>query len=128
VVTTTSEADALAVARWVAAHPLDPVEVDCAITVMLKILDGKCKMAPEEKRLMAALYDAVRLEPAQRFGAAEHALIAEGRAHDDEALRLRIYEHRVLAESMISRPVMKTFKARIRAHGLFDTPTTETTP
>ena len=30
-----------------------------------------------------------------------------------------IYERRVLAETAISRPVMKAFKAMIRAEGLF---------
>ncbi|QID19933.1 hypothetical protein G3580_18740 [Nitrogeniibacter mangrovi] len=109
-------------ARWVAARAFAPGEVDCAITVMLKILDGKCRMAPEEKRVMALLYAATRALPAQRFGAAAHALIAEGCEREDEAFRLMIYERRVLAESMLSRPVMKAFKARIRREGLFDLP------
>ena len=117
---TTTERERAAVAAWVAAHPLSPTEVDCAIAVMLKILDGKCKMAPEEKQIMSRLYDAVRALPAERFGVEEHALVAQGRAEDDDALRMRIYERRVLAESMLSRPVMKAFKARIRAEGLFD--------
>lgn len=36
----------------------------------------------------------------------------------------KIYEQRVLAETMISRPVMKGFKAQIRADDLFS-PLTE---
>lgn len=47
------------------------------------------------------------------------AVIAGARGPLDDALRERIYEQRVLAESMISRPVMKGFKAQIRAQGLF---------
>jgi len=35
-------------------------------------------------------------------------------------MREHIYEQRVPAETMISRPVMKGFKAMIRAEGLFD--------
>jgi hypothetical protein len=34
-------------------------------------------------------------------------------------LREQVYEQRVLAETMISRPVMKGFKALLRERGLF---------
>lgn len=44
---------------------------------------------------------------------------ATAREGADEAMKNTIYEHRVLAETAISRPVMKTFKAMIRAEGLF---------
>jgi len=39
------------VVLWVETHPLSPLNIDCVVAVMLKILDGKCKMRPEEKRL-----------------------------------------------------------------------------
>lgn len=112
--------DAAQVARWLATHPLSPAHVDCATAVMLKILDGKCKMRPTEKTLMALLYDQVRARPGALLGAAEHALIAEARASLDEAMRLRVYEQRVLAETRISRPVMKGFKAMLREQGLLE--------
>ena len=108
------------VARWVAAHPLSPAHVDCATAVMLKILDGKCRMRPTEKSVMELLYDAVRDCPGALLGGAEHALIAEARANLDEAMRLRVYERRVLAETMLSRPLMKGFKAMLRERGLLD--------
>ncbi len=111
------------VPAWVAAHALTPGDVDCATTVMLKILDGKCKMDESEKLIMAALYDALQGRPGQRFGDAEHALIATARRGADESLRNLIYERRVLAETTLSRPVMKAFKAMIRAEGLFAGPT-----
>lgn len=104
---------------WVAAHALTPSDIDCATAVMLKILDGKCKMGEVEKCVMAALYDAVRDRPGQHFGAAEHTLIATARQGADDAMKNAIYERRVLAETAISRPVMKAFKAMIRAEGLF---------
>lgn len=107
------------VRAWLAAHPLTPSEVDCVTAVMLKILDGKCKMPEWEKPLMAALYDAAQGLPGQQFGASEHALIAQARTHADDTLRQTLYEHRVLAETAISRPVMKAFKAKIRDQGLF---------
>jgi len=108
------------VARWLAAHPLIPAHVDCATAVMLKILDGKCKMRPTEKGVMALLYDQVRDRSGALLAADSHALIAEARAKLDEAMRLRVYERRVLAETMISRPVMKGFKAMLREQGLLD--------
>lgn len=108
------------VSRWAAAHPLTPAHVDCATAVMLKILDGKCKMAEDEKAVMAQLYDAVKGREGRLLGAAAHALIAQARGNDDPELRELVYEKRVLAETMISRPVMKGFKALIREQGLFE--------
>ena len=107
------------VAAWVSAHPLSASDVDCATAVMLKILDGKCKMGAVDKVVMACLYDSVKDRPGQRFGDEFHALIASARSNASEALKNFIYEKRVLAETAISRPVMKTFKAMIRQQGLF---------
>lgn len=111
--------NAAGIHTWLAANPLTPDEVDCVTAVMLKILDGKCKMPEGEKPLIVALYDAALGQPGQRFGPSEHALIARARVHADDALRQTLYECRVLAETAISRPVMKTFKAMIRTRGLF---------
>ena len=106
------------VANWVQAHPLSPSDIDCATTV-LKILDGKCKMGSVDKVVMEALYDALKDRPGLRFGDAFHALIAEARRESSEALKNFIYETRVLAETELSRPVMKAFKTMIRQEGLF---------
>ncbi|MEM8571744.1 MAG: hypothetical protein AAGG56_12685 [Pseudomonadota bacterium] len=97
---------------------LGPNQVDCAIAVMLKILDGKCKMPPQEARIMTAVYDAVKRLPAQHLGRAEHKMIAKARAEADPRFRAEIYEARVLAETRISRPVMKAFKAGLRRDGV----------
>ncbi len=106
-------------AEWVQAHPLSTSDVDCATTVMLKILDGKCKMSTVDKIVMEQLYDAVKDRQGQRFGDEFHSLIATARQDSSEALKNHIYEKRVLAETAISRPVMKAFKAMIRQEGLF---------
>ena len=108
------------VAEWVRAHPPSPGDVDCATAVMLKILDGKCKMNEIDKIVMAHLYDAVKDRPGLRLGEDIHGLIATARHAADEALKDFIYERRVLAETAISRPAMKAFKAMIRQQGLFD--------
>ena len=98
-------ADTHHVAAWVAPHTLTPSDIDCATAIMLKILDGKCKMSETDKLVMAALYDAVKHRPGQRFGDELHALIAQARAPGGDALRDLIYEKRVLAETTLSRPV-----------------------
>ncbi|PMR77491.1 hypothetical protein [Billgrantia endophytica] len=108
------------VARWVERHPLSPAHVDCAIAVMLKILDGKCKMKPTEKRVMALLYRQIAPRTGERLDSGVHELIAMAHGNLDEAMKNRIYEQRVLAETIISRPVMKGFKAMIRRQGLLD--------
>lgn len=110
----------LHVADWVRAHPLSPSDIDCATAVMLKILDGKCKMSPLDKIVMEQLYDAVKDRPGLRFGDEIHGLIASARNAPSEVLKEFLYEQRVLAETAISRPVMKAFKAMIRQQGLFE--------
>lgn len=107
------------VAAWAQAQPLSASDIDCIAAVMLKILDGKCKMSALEKQLMAQLYAAVKGRPGLRLDDAVHDLIAAGNEDAGEAMKNRIYELRVLAETAISRPVMKAFKAMIRQQGLF---------
>ncbi|MGB0660295.1 MAG: hypothetical protein ACPGNV_08950 [Mangrovicoccus sp.] len=99
---------------FIAQSPLSPEHTDCAIAVMLKILDGKCKMNPGESEIMAALYKACRHLPGKALGDGEHAIIDAAAFGTDEAFKLKIYERRVLAETQISRPVMKGFKAMLR--------------
>lgn len=108
------------VTAWVCAHPLSPAHVDCATAVMLKILDGKCKMREAETRVMALLYDAVKHQPGLWLDPDLHRLIGEARDNPGEAMKEWVYEKRVLAETVISRPVMKGFKAMIRQEGLLD--------
>ncbi|MCG8317366.1 MAG: hypothetical protein MI976_29460 [Pseudomonadales bacterium] len=103
---------------WVASHPLSQLEVDCATAVMLKILDGKCKMKPESKVVMEILYDHTKHQTGKLLGKDIHQLIAESRGSLNETQKNHIYEKRLLAETMISRPVMKGFKSRIKKEGL----------
>ncbi|MEW5789179.1 MAG: hypothetical protein AB1899_15135 [Pseudomonadota bacterium] len=105
-------------AAWADGAELAPHEIDCAIALMLKIIDGKCRMDDADKAMMAVLYDRVKSRPSRLLGDAEHQLIAATRSGADEAQRLAVYERRVLAETMISRPVMKAWKARLREAGV----------
>ncbi len=53
--------------------------------------------------------------PRRDFGADIHALIETARhSHEDDEIREFVYEKRVLAETMISRPVMKGGKVMVR--------------
>lgn len=105
-------------AAWAATAHLEPVEIDCATALMLKIIDGKCRMNPAEKAIMAVVYDVVKDRPGRHLGAADHVLIALARASRDPDLLARVYERRVLAETMISRPAMKAYKAMLREVGV----------
>jgi hypothetical protein len=111
-------ADTQALRHWVAKATLSGSEVDCIAAVMPKILDGKCKMASDEKMIMASLYDCTADLPGLYLGAVYHQLIARAKATGTEQILTQVYESRVLAETQISRPVMKKFKARLRAEGI----------
>ncbi|MCK9260212.1 MAG: hypothetical protein PHG21_09950 [Azoarcus sp.] len=106
------------IVEWAAAHLSDPSDIDCTTTVMLKILDGKCKMGPGDKDTIPLLYDSTRHRAGRLLGEDMHALIARARGGEREALVAEIYEHRVLAETAISRPVMKAYKAMLREAGV----------
>jgi len=107
------------IAAWLETHPLSPTQIDCAVAVMLKILDGKCKMRPAEKVVMTLLYDQIKTKPGQLLTDELHSLIAAARNRsEDDTLKMLVYEKRLLAETAISRPVMKQFKAFIRETGL----------
>ena len=105
--------------QWITSQQLSPIDIDCVTTVMLKILDGKCKMSGPGKVVMEALYDLLRDRSGHHLDGQTHQLIEQSRAGEmSEELRMLIYERRLLAETMISRPVMKAFKARLRADGV----------
>ena len=106
------------IALWAENQLVDPVHIDCTVTVMLKILDGKCKMNERDKQVISILYDTVKHRPGKQMGDEYHALIAAARRAMDDAMVLFIYEKRLLAETMISRPVMKAYKAWLRTHGM----------
>ncbi len=105
-------------AQWAAEAPFGPVEVDCTTTVVLKILDGKCKMLPGEMRAVMAVYDVVKSGPGALFDADVHATIAQARHTPDDATLATIHRLRVEAEAKIPKPVMKAYKAVLR-EGLF---------
>lgn len=105
-------------AEWAMSHSFDEIEVDCTITVVLKILDGKCKMSAGEKAAIMEIYDVVRHFPGKLFNDDTHMCIDHARSSLDELNRVEIHRLRVYAESEIPKPIMKKYKAMLR-HGLF---------
>jgi hypothetical protein len=101
--------------QWAHDSPLEPAHLDCVTAIMLKILDGKCKMGEAEKSALAAVYDVVRERPGQGLDDAVHALIAQARQGTDSAVAASIHAWRVRAEAHIPKPVMKGFKQSLRA-------------
>lgn len=103
---------------WAEQAVLAPAQLDCVTAIMLKILDGKCKMGQREKDAIALVYDVVKDRAGKLLEGAHHALIAKARQGMDEAMVAQVYEQRLYAETMISRPVMKAFKAWLRQEGV----------
>jgi hypothetical protein len=104
--------------EWLSNNPLDSIYIDCCIAVMLKIMDGKCKMDEHEKVIMSLLYTVIKNRNGHYFKSDIHDFIEVAKTKNDDEIREQIYEKRVLAETVIARPTMKRFKAMIRNKGL----------
>jgi hypothetical protein len=92
-----------------------PVEyLDCITAVMLKILDGKCKMAQEEKDALIAIYDVTSARKGILFDDQVYQCIEMARRDITGSIKKQIHLLRVNAEAAIPKPVMKSFKAMMR--------------
>lgn len=100
---------------WAQSIELSALHVDCVTTIMLKILDGKCKMSAEGKEAMETIYDVIKEQPGKLLDTSVHQLISTARSATSDKILEELYEQRLMAETMISRPVMKRFKAMLRA-------------
>lgn len=105
---------------WAEAHLHDPVHIDCTTAVMLKILDGKCKMDQQEKDTIAILYDVIKSRPGKLLDSSHHRLIEIARRQNSDDIIMQVYEQRLYAETMITRPVMNAYKAMLRGEGLIN--------
>jgi hypothetical protein len=101
-------------ALWAETAPLDPLQIDCVTAVMLKILDNKCKMMPEEQMAMMAVYTVVRERRGLLFDPSIHQKIDEALQADTLVSSQQIHELRLYAEKTIPKPVMKHFKGYLR--------------
>lgn len=114
--------------QWAHETPLEPAHLDCVTAIMLKILDGKCKMGEAEKAALTAVYDEVKGQLGQSLGEAVHALIAQARQATNPELAEAIHAWRVRAETQIPKPVMKGFKQLLRTSLPMPDPREEPTP
>jgi hypothetical protein len=114
--------------HWAHATPLEPVHLDCVAAIMLKILDGKCKMGEAEKAALTAVYDVARERPGLSLGDEVHTLIAQARQGTNPALVEAVHAWRVRAETEIPKPVMKDFKHMLRTSLPMPDPRKEHTP
>ena len=105
-------------AQWACEQSFDPSEVDCTTAVVLKILDGKCKMLPGEMDAVMAIYEVVRAAPGELFDSEVHQCIDQSRQQPTAEGLSRIHQLRLHAEARIPKSVMKQYKARLR-DGLF---------
>ena len=97
-------------ALWAQTAPLDALQIDCVTAVMLKILDNKCKMAPEEQMALMAVYSVIRERKGILFDSSIHAEIDQALQAGGSQSGERIHELRLYAEETIPKPVMKHFK------------------
>jgi len=106
-------------AAWAMEATFESIHLDCITAIMLKVLDGKCKMGAAEKGAITAVYDITRSRPGQGFGDQVHTVIASGRAMQStgiaDDIAAAIHAWRVTAESAIPKDVMKNFKKLLRA-------------
>ena len=101
-------------AAWAAGQTFSATEIDCTTTVVLNILDGKCKMQPGEKAAIMKIYDVVNAGDGELFGPDDLQAINMARNRSADEIMQRIDALRVYAESKIPKPVMKQYKARLR--------------
>ena len=101
-------------AIWAETAPLDPLQVDCVTAVMLKILDNKCKMLPEQQMAIIAIYTVVRERQGALFKPSIHQKIDDALKEDSAVSSQHIHELRLYAERIIPKPVMKHFKSYLR--------------
>ena len=105
-------------AQWAREHTFTNTDVDCTITVVLKILDGKCKMLDGEKRAIMEIYDVIGGGPSRIFNDQVFRNIELARTEPTPTVMEDIHALRIYAESEIPKPTMKSYKAMLR-EGLF---------
>nr|CRH05906.1 conserved protein of unknown function [Candidatus Magnetococcus massalia] len=105
---------------WVQQATLTPVEQDCICTIVLKILDGKCKMSEAGSQVGRQLYHHLphpRGALCKRFDSLIRQALAQGDKISD-SIGQQIHQARLFAESGLEKSQMKQFKARLKQEGL----------
>jgi hypothetical protein len=98
----------------VIAADLDAFNIDCAITIALKITDDTCKMDATQRALFMQLYDALRAPQSTLFDHSVHSLIEIGRNDPSSFVFGEIKTLREMGMRKIGKHHMKSFKAMVR--------------
>ncbi|HES75778.1 MAG TPA: hypothetical protein ENO09_02080 [bacterium] len=101
---------------WARDSVFEPSQMDCITTIMLKILDGKCKMDDADKIALSAVYSVIKTRPDQGMENLVHELIAAHGETPTQASSASIHAWRMQAEERIPKPVMKSFKLFLHTH------------
>ena len=97
------------------AAALGPFEIDCAITLALKIADDSCKMDDYERSVFMEVYDELPEYTTECFDPSVFGVIEEGREHPSAQIFATIKPLRQAGMEYVTRPKMKAYKAMIRA-------------
>ena len=98
------------VAIWASKIRFNSRQLDCLTTLMLKILDGKCKMEQSVQDLVVVIYQSTVKEHVELFDPAVHEFIWEVRKQRNPVTSRQLHELRLYAEQAIPQLVMKQFK------------------
>ena len=88
---------------------LELQQMDCLITIILSILDGKCTMNSGSKNHIIEIYKAMEKNESDLFDAGIHTLIRRVFEEPDRLLQRYVHELRLYAESAIPDEVMQQF-------------------
>ncbi|MET0116861.1 MAG: hypothetical protein ABW090_05510 [Sedimenticola sp.] len=100
--------------EWASDRAFEPLHVDCITAVMLKILDGKCKMGETEQSMIKPLYEMTSNLMGVHFDQRVHKAIGMAMANPRNQWKDEIHTLRLRAEEVIPKPVMKAFKQHLR--------------
>lgn len=105
-------------AEWAEQQNFTKSDVDCTTAVVLKILDGKCKMSEGEKAFIMEIYDVSKYSLGNLFDVETHNVIYKARYDSNLRVKNHIHARRLFAEKKIPKQVMKEYKSMLR-DGLF---------
>ncbi|MEW7979761.1 MAG: hypothetical protein AB2813_08160 [Candidatus Sedimenticola endophacoides] len=91
----------------------DLQQVDCMIAVMLKILDGKCKMEPRAQAMAGAVYRRMDKDSSELFDLDIFQFIGQVQQQPDPLSLKQVHALRLYAEASIPKSVMKAFKQEL---------------
>ena len=98
------------IAEWAAQTEFNLQQVHCLIAIMLKILDGKCRMDAETQYCVQIIYRNAHRGRSHLFSTDIHRFIEQTLQQADSLSLGFVRELRLYAESAIAKTRMKRFK------------------